>query len=41
MRGGVTVNDLLYIYSYEDRNMLSKIFEEHVEIMKQTHVQLI
>ena len=41
MRGGVTVNDLLHIYSREDRELLSKLFEEHLELMKKTHMPLI
>lgn len=41
MRGGVTVNDLLYLYSYEDREMISKIIKENVEMTEKTRLPLI
>ena len=31
MRGSVTVNDLLYNYSFEDREAMAKIIEENIE----------
>lgn len=41
MRGGVTINDLLYIYSYEDREILSKIVKENIEITEKTQMPLV
>jgi hypothetical protein len=41
MRGGVTVNDLLYLYSYEDREMISKIIKENIEITEKTQLPLV
>ena len=41
MRGGVTINDLLYTYSYEDREILSKIIKENIEITEKTQLPLI
>jgi hypothetical protein len=34
MRGGVSVNDLMHTYSYEDRKMMYKIIEENIELSK-------
>lgn len=41
MRGGVTVNDLLYLYSQEDRELISKIVKENIEITEKTQLPLI
>ena len=41
MRGGVTVNDLLYLYSYEDREMIGKIIKENIELTEKTQLPLI
>ena len=41
MRGGVTVNDLLYLYSYEDREILGKIIKENIEITEKTNMPLV
>lgn len=31
MRGGVTVNDLLFIYGYEDREAIYNVIKENIE----------
>jgi hypothetical protein len=31
MRGGVTVNDLMYIYSFEDREAIYKVIKENID----------
>jgi hypothetical protein len=31
MRGGVTVNDLLFIYGYEDREAIYSVIKENIE----------
>ena len=36
MRGGVSINDLLHTYSFEDRSILYKIIEENLELSKTT-----
>ena len=41
MRGGVTVNDLMFLYSYEDRELISKIIKENIEITEKTQMPLI
>jgi len=41
MRGGVTINDLLYLYSFEDREIMSKIIKENIEITEKTQMPLI
>jgi hypothetical protein len=41
MRGGVTVNDLLYTYSYEDRTFIYTIIKENIEATKATGIALI
>lgn len=41
MRGGITVNDLLYIYSYEDREALYKVIKENIETTKETGLPLL
>ena len=41
MRGGVTVNDLLYIYSYEDRVIMAKIIKDNIELTEKTQIALV
>lgn len=41
MRGGVTVNDLMYLYSHEDREMIAKIVKENIEITEKTQMPLV
>lgn len=41
MRGGVTINDLLHIYSCEDMNILNRIIKEHVELTKETQMPIL
>lgn len=36
MRGGITVNDLLHIYSYEDREMIYVVIKDNIELTKIT-----
>jgi hypothetical protein len=41
MRGGVTVNDLLNIYSVEDREMIYNIINENIEATKISQMPLL
>jgi len=41
MRGGVTVNDLLYLYGFEEREMITKIIKENIEATEKTKLPLI
>lgn len=41
MRGGVTINDLLHVYSYDDRNGMYKVIEENIETTKETQMPLL
>lgn len=41
MRGGVSINDLLYIYSYEDRTILYKIIQDNLELTKLSQMPLL
>jgi hypothetical protein len=41
MRGGVTVNELLHIYSFEDRQAIYEIINENVEATKQSGMPLL
>jgi hypothetical protein len=36
MRGGVSINDLMHIYSYEDRALMYKIIGDNMELSKIT-----
>ena len=38
MRGGVTVNDLLHIYSKEDRDILNDVIEGNIQLTKDTQM---
>jgi hypothetical protein len=41
MRGGITVNDLLYTLSFEDREAAYSIIKENIEATKNTGMPLI
>lgn len=34
MRGGVSINDLLYLYSHDDREAIRKVVEDNIELSK-------
>lgn len=41
MRGGVSADDLLYKYSYEDREIMSTIIKENVETTNKSGLPLL
>jgi len=41
MRGGVTMEDLLHVYSYEDREMLYAIIKENINTTQETRIAFI
>jgi hypothetical protein len=41
MRGGVTVNDLLHIYSAEDREFIYNVINDNIETTKLSGLPLI
>jgi len=41
MRGGVSINDLLYSYSYEDRQAIYTVINENMETTKETQLPFI
>lgn len=41
MRGGVTVNDLLHIYSFEDRDMIYNVINDNIEATKVSQMPLL
>jgi hypothetical protein len=41
MRGGVTVNDLLFYYSAEDREFIYNVINENVKATQETRLPLI
>lgn len=41
MRGGVSVNDLLYLYGHEEREMITKLVKENIELTEKTRMPLI
>jgi len=41
MRGGVQAHDLFWNYSYEDREVLSKIIKDNIETTNKTGMPLI
>ena len=41
MRGGVTVNDLLHIYSFEDRDMIYEIINDNIKTTQDTRMPLL
>lgn len=41
MRGGVTVNDLLYNYSHEERESAYIVIKENIEATKESKLSLL
>lgn len=41
MRGGVTVNDLLYNYSFEEREAAYAVIKENIEATKESKIALL
>ena len=41
MRGGVTVNDLMYTYSYDDRRAAYEIIKENIKSVEETGLPLL
>ena len=41
MRGGVTVDELLQLYSFEDRDMIYNVINENIETTKETQMPLL
>lgn len=41
MRGGISVNDLMYIYSHEDREAAYAVIKENIEAAKESGMPLI
>jgi hypothetical protein len=41
MRGGVTVDQLLHQFSYDDRFSMYEVIKENVEISKETNMPMI
>ena len=36
MRGGVTADQMFYLYGYEDRSIMNNIIKENIELTKKT-----
>jgi len=41
MRGGVSVNDLLHVYGFEDREAIYAVIKENIEITNDSGLPLI
>jgi flagellin-specific chaperone FliS len=41
MRGGVTAQELLHIYSYEDRTIMSNIIKDNIETTQKTKLPFV
>jgi hypothetical protein len=41
MRGGVTLQELLHVYSYDDRESLYEVIKENIELTKTAQMPLI
>jgi len=41
MRGGVTMEELLHVYSAEDIELMSKIIEENIELTSKSGMSII
>jgi uncharacterized protein (DUF433 family) len=41
MRGGVTVEELLHLYSHEDRDMIYNVIRDNIETTKETQMPLL
>ena len=40
MRGGVSLNDLMFLYSHEDREAMYQVITDNIEITKVTRLPL-
>lgn len=41
MRGGVSINDLLYTYSHEDRDAIYTVIQENIKNTTETQMPLL
>jgi hypothetical protein len=41
MRGGVTVDELLHVYTFSDREMIYVIIKDNIETVKETRLPLL
>lgn len=41
MRGGVTMHELLHVYSDDDIEILDNIIKEHIDLTKETRMPLL
>lgn len=41
MRGGVSVEDLLHIYTHEDLEIMGKIIQENIELTQKSGMSLV
>jgi len=41
MRGAFSHNDLMYVISYEDREILNRIVKEQIELTEKTRLPLL
>lgn len=41
MRGGISINDLMHTYSFEDRNILYSIIKDNLELTKAAQMPLL
>ena len=41
MRGGVDLKDLLYLYSFEDRDAMYSVINDNIETTKNTQLPLL
>lgn len=41
MRGGVTVHELLHIYTFDDREAYYEIIKENIELTKSANMPLV
>lgn len=41
MRGGVTLHELLHVYSYDDREAMYEVINENLKITKEAQMPLI
>jgi hypothetical protein len=41
MRGGVSINDLMYNYSFDDREAMYKVIESNIDLTRESGMPLI
>lgn len=41
MRGGVTSHDLFFVYSFEDRDIMSKLIKDNIDATKKSGLPLL